>query len=356
MTEGAGPRAGGMREVARAAGVSVSTVANVLSRPGIVAPGTRQRVEQAIQHVGYVPSGPARQLRGLPSPLVGSVTLDLANPFFAELNRGIEDRLAEAGCLVLAGSTDLRPDREQQLLDLLRQQAVRGIVVAPIRPDLTILLKLRQAGTPVVLVEHPRGDTDLCSVAVDDVLGGRLAAEHLIALGHRRIAYLGGVVESGTVTRRREGARQAMIAAGLDPDAALIDLRMPIHPPPLIDAAMLAVQRLLTADPPPTAVLCLNDTAAIGVLQGLAAAGVRVPRDISVVGYDDLRFAALLAPPLTTVSQPAYRLGWTAADLLLAEKEPDHAHREIMFQPTLVVRSSTAPPSVVSRAPRPGSA
>jgi LacI family transcriptional regulator len=342
VVEEAGAPRRGMRDVARMAGVSVSTVANVLSRPAIVAPATRSRVEQAIRQVGYVPNGPARQLRGLPSPIVGSVTMDLANPFFAELNRGIEDRLADAGCLVLACSTDLQPSKEQQLLDLLQQQAVRGVIIAPITPDPTGLLEISHRGTPVILLDHPRERLDLCAVAVDDVLGGQLAAEHLIALGHRRIAYLGGTVEPGTVTRRRQGIRQALAAARLDPDRALLDLRA--SSPLLVETAAAAVAQILAARPRPTAVICVNDTAALGVLHGLDAAGVRVPEDISVVGYDDLSFAARLAPPLTTVNQPKYQLGQAAADLLLDEAQPDHTHREIHFRPALVIRSSTAPP------------
>jgi LacI family transcriptional regulator len=327
-----------MREVARIAGVSISTVANVLSRPAIVAPGTRSRVEQAIASVGYVPHAPARQLRGRPSMLVGSVTLDLANPFYAEVNRGLEDGLAEAGCLLLTGSTDLRPDKEEQLLHLLEQQAVRGIVIAPSTGDPEPLLRLSRRGIPVVLLDHPRGDVDLCAVAVDDVLGGRLAAEHLIELGHRRVAFLGGVIDPGPVNRRRDGLRAALDAAGVD----LLDVRVPIHPPSLVDAAAAAVEPILAARPRPTAVVCLNDTAAVGLLDGLQAAGVRVPADISVVGYDDLPIAPRLAPPLTTVRQPNYELGRAAAELMLDESREGHVHREKRFRPSLVVRSSTA--------------
>jgi len=337
--------AGGMREVARLAGVSVSTVANVLSRPAIVAPDTRRRVEQAIDRVGYVPSGPARQLRGLPSAIVGSVTLDLANPFYAELNRGVEDALAPAGCLVLACSTDLRPDTERRLLHLLQQQAVRGIIIAPADPDPEPLLQVIRRGTPIVLLDHPKGRLDLCAVAVDDVLGGRLAGEHLLSLGHRRIAYLGDKVNPGPVSRRREGLRSALAAAGLDPAVSLLDVRVQVHPPSLGEAAASAAERILAADPRPTAVLCLNDTAALGLLDGLAELGVHVPNDISVVGYDDLSFARRLAPALTTVHQPKYQLGHAAAELLLDEARPGHVHREIRFQPKLVIRESTAPPS-----------
>jgi LacI family transcriptional regulator len=334
----------GMRDVARAAGVSVSTVANVLSRPAIVAASTRDRVEQAIRQVGYVPSGPARQLRGLPSPIVGSVHMDLANPFFAELNRGIEDRLAEAGCVVLACSTDLQPDKERRLLVLLQEQAVRGLLISPIGASAEVLTEVSRRGTPVVLVDHPRGELDLCAVSVDHVLGGRLAAEHLLAMGHRRIAFLGGEIEPGTVAQRREGVRQALTLAGLSPSSAFVDLRMPIHPPPLVEAAAAGVSRLLAARPLPTAVICLNDTAALGVLHGLEEAGVGVPDGMSVVGYDDLRFAGRLAPPLTTVSQPKYTLGRAAAELLLDEAREGHRHEEVRFLPELVIRASTAPP------------
>jgi LacI family transcriptional regulator len=198
------PPRGGMREVARLAGVSVSTVANVLSRPEIVAPETRRRVEQAILGVGYVPHGPARQLRGLPSPIVGSIILDLANPFYAELNRGIEDRLAESGCLVLACSTDQQPTKEKQILALLQEQAVRGIIISPIDPNPAPLLEVSRRGTPVVLIDHSRDQLDLCAVTVDHVSGGRLATEHLLSLGHRRIAYLGSADDPRPAAQRAE--------------------------------------------------------------------------------------------------------------------------------------------------------
>lgn len=339
MVEDRSAGRGGMGDVARAAGVSVSTVANVLSRPSIVAPETRRRVQEAMIRVGYVRNGPARVLRGMPSAIVGSVLLDLANPFYAQVNRGIEDRLAYQGCLVLAGSTDLDADKEQRLLGLLEEQAVRGVIIAPIDPDLTRLQELSGRGTPVVLVDHPRGRTDLCSVAVDDMLGGQLAAEHLLALGHRRIAYLSGSVNAVSVEQRRKGVFQALAAAGLDSDEVLLDIRMPIEPPELPPQA---VEQILSASPRPTAVLCVNDAVALDVLRRLESAGVRVPADMSVVGYDDLQFAARLSPPLTTVAQPTYQLGYAAADLLLDEARSDHTHREVLFQPSLVARASTA--------------
>lgn len=347
VSEGANLRRAGMREVARLAGVSVSTVANVLNQPAIVATGTRRRVEEAMATVGYVRSGPARQLRGLPSIIVGSVTLDLANPFYAELNRGIEDRLAEAGCLLLACSTDVRAGKEKQILSMLEEQAVRGIIIAPVDADLQQLIGISQRGTPVVLLDHPREGIALCAVSVDNVLGGRLAAEHLIALGHRRIAFLRGPLLARPVAERLGGVRQALSGAGLDPAEALLDVEAPARAP-FVQAARAAVEQIIGDSDPPTAVICINDTTALGALQGLGDAGLRVPRDISVVGCDDMPFAAQLAPPLTTIALPKYQLGYDAADLLLDEttagpSRSGHVHREVRFSPTLVVRGSTAP-------------
>lgn len=222
---------------------------------------------------------------------------------------------------------------------------MRGIILAPINSDLTALRDLVGRGTPVALVDHPRGQEEMCAVAVDDVLGGRLVVQHLLALGHRRIAFLSGVVDPVTVERRHAGVRQALADAGLACEQALVEVRVPVHLTPLAQAAAEAVQRILAAQPRVTAVICVNDTAALGVLRGLEAAGVRVPADVSVVGYDDLQFAAHLSPALTTVTQPAYRLGYTAADLLLDEARDGHTHREIVFEPLLAVRSSTARPS-----------
>jgi LacI family transcriptional regulator len=222
---------------------------------------------------------------------------------------------------------------------------VRGVAIAPAGSDPEPFLRLSGRGIPVVLLDHPRGELDLCAVSVDDVLGGRLAAGHLIELGHRHIAFLGGTVDPGPVIRRRQALRQALSAAGLD----LLDVRVRIHPPSLVDAAAAAVARILAATPRPTAVVCLNDTAALGLLDGLQAAGVRVPADISVVGYDDLPIARRLAPPLTTVRQPNYELGQAAAELLLDEGRPGHTHREIRFEPSLVIRQSTARPPDIDK-------
>jgi len=331
-----------MREVAAAAGVSPSTVGNVLNNPDIVAPETRTRVEQAMAQIGFVRSGTARQLRGLPSRMVGVVTLDAGNPFYAEVNRGIEDRLAEDGCMALVSSSDAQLARELQALSAMEEHGVRGIIVAPADERLDRLAGVSDRGTPVVLLDHPRGPLDLCAVTVDNALAGALVADHLIALGHQRIALVWPETAVGPVCDRRDGIRHALAAAGLDPRRALTEVA--VARLRNIDAADAAVDAILADPHRPTAVVCYNDLTALGVMRGAERRGVAVPDEISLVGFDDLQFSGLLSPKLTTVHNPKYAIGRRCAELLLAEADPDHRHREVLLRPALVVRESTAPP------------
>jgi len=331
----------GMRQVAAAAGVSVSTVSNVLNNPDRVATDTRRRVEDAMDRVGFVRNRAARQLRGMPSAVVGCVLLDSANLFFAETARGIEDRLAEAGCMLVVCSTDVRAERERDYLRMLEEHGVRGILVSPVSTRLDELTRLGQRGTPVVLLDHPQAGLDLCAASVDNVRGGQLAVEHLLSLGHRRIADVRAAFDVRSLADRGRGAVDGVVAAGLDPAEVLTTVRVAA---PTSDRSVAeAVDRVLALDPRPTAVLCFNDDTALRVVRALHQRGIGVPDGMSVIGYDDVRFAAELAPPLTTIRQPTYRLGRAAAELLLAEADGGHLHQEVLFRPELIVRGSTRP-------------
>jgi len=320
----------------------MSTVSNVLNNPAVVTLDTRRRVEAAMATIGYVRNGAARQLRGAPAITVGCVVLDSANPFFAEIGRGMQDRLTEAGCMLIVCSTDVRAERESRYLHMLEQLGVRGILLVPVSSELETAVAVGRRGTPVVLVDHPRGDMPVCAAAVDDVRGGELAAEHLIDLGHRRIALLTSQSAVRSIVDRAAGFRRRVEAAGLAASATLVPV--PLVPPVDVATAERAIAQVLAASPRPTAVVCFNDMTAVGAMRGLRAAGVDVPGEMSVLGYDDLVFAAQLAPPLTTSRQPTYELGRAAADLLLAEGTAGHRHREVLFTPELVVRQSTAAP------------
>ncbi len=321
----------------------MSTVSNVLNNPAVVAPPTRLRVEAAMDRVGYVRNGAARQLRGAPSTVVGCVLLDTANAYYAAVARGAEDRLAEAGCVLVRCSSDVDAGREERFLRMLEEQGVRGILVSPAGERLERFERLARRGVPVVLLDLPRGRSELCAVTVDNVTGGELAARHLRELGHRRIAFVRTEPAIRTIRDRSAGIRRALAGHGTGAGGAPGFIEVPVASGPLAAVAREATDALLALSPRPTGVLCVNDMTALAVLRGLRRAGVRVPAEMSVVGYDDLDFTSELSPALTTVRQPAYRLGHAAADLLLTEGAPGHTHRECVFLPELVVRDSTAP-------------
>jgi LacI family transcriptional regulator len=329
-----------IREVAARAGVSVGTVSNVLNRPELVAEGTRERVLLAIEELGFVPNDSARQLRAGSSRAIGVVVLDVANPFFTEVVRGVEDAVNAHGYVVMLCSSDDSLEKEGRYLRLLEEQRVLGVLITPVARDSSYLRRLGARGIRVVLLDRPSVSKELCSVAVDDVLGGELAARHLLAQGHTRLGFVNGPVAIRQCADRRRGVRRAVKAAGLDPARAVVELTRPALNAREGEAS---VEALLAARPRPTAVFCANDLLALGVLRGLVRRGMSVPDDLALVGYDDIEFAAMLSTPLTSVRQPTYRLGQAAAELLLAEaQEPDgHRHAQTMFRPELVVRESS---------------
>jgi LacI family transcriptional regulator len=337
-----------IRDVASQAGVSLGTASNVLNRPDRVAPATRDRVLEVIERLGFVRSSAAHQMRSGTSQCFGAVVLDAANPFATETVRGLEDVVHEHGCAVYVCSTDGSPDREARYLRLLEEQRVQGILITPATRNIRHLQTLRDRGTLVVLLDRRSADGDLCSVSVDHAHGGELAARHLFELGHRRIAFINGPVHLSQCAERRRGMRRAARAAGFDADDSIIEYT--IDPITSLEQAERHVDELLAIEDRPTAVVCVNDQIAFTVLRALAQRRVRVPRDISVVGYDDVEFAAMLTPALTSIRQPKYEVGRAAAELLLAETlDPNHRHGDIRFEPELIERQSTTARSRLNR-------
>ncbi|WP_460351414.1 LacI family DNA-binding transcriptional regulator [Actinoallomurus acanthiterrae] len=327
----------GIREVAQRAGVSPGTVSNVLNRPERVAAPTRARVEQAIRELGFVRNGSAATLRAGQSRAIGLVVLDVGNPFFVAVARGVEDVVSDRDHAVILCNSGESPDREARNLRVLAEQRVRGVLITPTDEDLSRLDLLRQRGVAVVLVDHP-ATGDVCSVSVDDVAGGDLAVAHLLARGAERLAYVTGPLAIRQCADRRKGARRALRTAGL-PARALEDV---VVPEMNASGGALAAEKLLAGDLP-DAIFCANDLLALGVLRALAQAGVRVPDDVTLIGYDDIEFSSAAAVPLSSIRQPTYQLGKIATELLLDECDAPagHAHQQIMFQPELVVRESS---------------
>ncbi|MFC8658712.1 LacI family DNA-binding transcriptional regulator [Streptomyces parvus] len=334
----------GIKEVARQAGVSVGTVSNVLNRPERVSEQVKARVHAAIDSLGYVRSESARQLRAGRSRMLGLLVMDAGNPFFATLARGAQEVAAEAGLGVMVCNSAESPEAEQSYLSLFAEQRLRGVLLAPVSPRSEPWETLRRPGIPVVVVDHSADERQVCSVAADDVLGGALAGGHLLRAGHRRIAYVHGPEGLQQVQDRREGLVRALAESGVD-GGVVVDI-----PVPRMDVASGrdAGARVLGLPQQPTAVFCANDLLALGVMQTAFDAGVRVPDDLAVVGYDDIEFAGACLIPLTSVRHPAREIGRLAAQLLLQEVEPpvsgpEHRHTRTVLRPELVVRRSSRP-------------
>ncbi len=330
----------GIKDVAAEAGVSLGTVSNVLNRPHVVSNATRARVEQAMASLRFVRNDSARQLRAGSSRILAYVMLDAGNPFFTDVAQGIEEAAQEAELSLFLCNSNESADREAGYLDLLEQQRVRGVLITPVDPDGDRLLQLTTRGTPVVVVDRPASGRSHCSVAVDDVLGGDLAATHLFDLGHEQIAFVGGPLSIGQVRDRLEGVQAAAARAGRPKDSVAQIATNALT----IAEGRSAGERIagIPANRRPTAAFCANDLLALGLLQQCVSLGLRVPEDMAIVGYDDIEFAAAATVPLTSVHQPSRLLGRTATELLLDEyNNPEHEHQQVLFTPELVVRAST---------------
>lgn len=332
-------RSPSVKDVAAAAAVSLGTVSNVLNRPARVSPATRARVERAMAELGFVRNESARQLRMGTSHTLAYVMLDATNPFFTDVAQGIELAAEGADISLFLCNSNNSPAREESHLAHLTEQRVQGILLTPMDPHAPSIDALAARGVPVVIVDRTRGDDEYCSVAVDDDLGGRLAIEHLVDRGHRKVAFVGGPQELGQIRDRLAGARAAWADAG----RPATDLTVLPTTGLSVAEGIGAGERLagLPGSRRPTAAFCANDLVALGLLQQVIGAGRSVPEDLAIVGYDDIYFAAAAAVPITSVRQPRHELGRTAAELVLSEAEPGHRHQQVVFQPVLVARAST---------------
>jgi LacI family transcriptional regulator len=330
-----------IREVANIAKVSLGTVSNVLNKPSVVAPDTRKRVLDVIDATRFVRNTAAHQLRVGKSRTIGVVLLDIANPFFTEIVRGAEHVLREQNYVLMVCSTDESARREQRYLRVLEEHRVDGLLVSPVDSDLESAVAIAARGIPTVLLDRDGSSRGLCSAAVDDIRGAELAADHLFDMGHRAIALVNGPTTIRQCIDRLEGAKRSARRAG---PRGRVSLQEIVVGALTIDRGEGAVAALLATEPRPSAVMCANDLLAFGVLRGLAAAGVAVPDQMAVVGYDDVVFASMLSPSLSSVRQPKYELGVAAAELLLEEVAgATHEHRAVRFEPELVVRASSTP-------------
>lgn len=330
-----------IRDVAERAGVSVGTVSHVLNGRAVVTPSTRAKVQEAIRELGFVRNESARQLRAGRSSTVGIVVLDVGNPFFTDVAAGADTLVQERGGSMIICTSGQSAEHETRLLRMLEEQRVMGVLLSPVVDGGEQLRTMVERGTHVILVDRGDGATGLCSVSVDDVLGGRLALRHLLALGHRSIGFVGGPLDLTQVAHRLKGAQSAVDHHDGDAARLVIEETSTLS---VAEGREAAARLLTTGGRAPSAIFCANDLLAFGVLQEATRRGLAVPDDLAIVGYDDIDFAAAAAVPLTSVRQPRAELGRTAARLLVEEiSDGDHhRHRQVSFSPDLVVRASTA--------------
>ncbi|MBN6150227.1 LacI family DNA-binding transcriptional regulator [Xanthomonas sp. AmX2] len=299
-------------DIAAACGVSRATVSLVLRNSPLVHADTRARVAAEIARQGYVYHRGAASLRGRASNAVALVVNDLSNPFFAEFAGGVDAALAEAGYVMLIGSTGESPERQQTVLASLIEHQPAAMILSPTENSDPSRLRQLLGALPVLLFNRALGN-DWPLLALDNRRGARLATEHLLAQGHRAIAFFGGHRTSSSCDERREGYRDALQAAGIAPDPAwLIECA-----PTRLEAARQA-GALFARDPVPTALVCYNDVVALGLASGLAERGRYAGHDYALVGFDDIPEAAVATPPLSTVAVAPRERGMQAARLVLA--------------------------------------
>ena len=328
-----------IRDVAREAGVSQATAARALAGYGYVSGRARERVQAAAERLGYRPHHVARALASGSTMTVGLVVGDIENPFFAGAARGLADVLAEQDYTLLLANSDEDLEEERLAVEALLARHVDGLVVVPTSPESrTHLAPLVGAGTPLALFDRPVRGLAVDMVLVDNAAGAARAVRHLLDFGHRRIGMVSDSPEIATSAERIAGYRRALRTAGVTIDRALLRVGGPTP-----DDGYAAARSLLTAGAPPSALFTANNFMTLGAVRAIRELGLRIPDDVSLVGFDDLDWTTIVDPPLTVVAQPVNELGRTVGELLLARLggaagEP----RRIRLRTQLVVRASCA--------------
>jgi LacI family transcriptional regulator len=328
-----------IHDVARRARVSIATVSRVVNNISTVDPELAKRVWKAIDEVGYVPNTQARALVSGRSRILGLIVSEITNPFFPELVQEFENLAVAQGYEVMIGSTNYDAARTESLIRRMLQRNVDGVAVMTFGIEEELVQKLVEHGFPLVFVDAGPELPNVHVLKVNYGEGIREVVQHLAALGHRQIAFISGPVHMRTAATRRDAFRKAMAELGLTvPAASMVEGK---H---TMESGKAAMEELLQTGELPTAVVCSNDMTAIGVLHALDETTHQVPRDISVVGFDDIHLAQFMLPPLTTVQMSCRDLATAAVEALRAGIESDHpraAQREWPIQTRLVVRRST---------------
>ncbi|MGB1286485.1 MAG: LacI family DNA-binding transcriptional regulator [Aggregatilineales bacterium] len=331
-----------IQEVAKEAGVSTATVSRVINKTGGVSDKLEKRVRDAMKDLNYHPSSLARNLKRQRSMVVGVMVPMLEHPTYGQMAAAIERKLFDAGYHALICSSEDDEERERAYLEMLLRQRVEGIIINSAARDTTHIRELADYGIPIILFDRILDGVAFNQVFCDNSMGGYIGIEHLIKLGHRRIGVVAAPSHPEPILRRIRGTQEALADYGIDLDPDLLITR----DTQLFNAGYEAGRHLLQLDPRPTAIFALTDVTAVGVMHAAAEMNLRIPEDLSIVGYDNIPIASYILPPLTTVNQPIIEMGETAVDVLFKHIEsPELEPEKTVLRTNLVVRQSTAAPS-----------
>jgi len=327
-----------IEDVAAIAGVSIATVSRAINEPTKVAEETRRRVVAAIAKTGYTTNAMARSLRMRRSNMILILAPDVGDPNFSNILVGLETEASKRGYGLLIGNTQNNPDRESDYLRFLSSNQADGLILLTGHLPYGLGHDGPQRLPPMVAVNEPVANADVPFVGVDNFEAARVATEHLISQGHRRIAFIGHSTSLRVNMLREQGYRAALAGAGIPIDPLMI-----LEGDGTTESGRAAAEHMFVRDVLPTAFFCVNDTTALGVIIALNARHYDLPRDFSVMGFDDISYASFVSPALTTMKQPRLNIGEAAMDLLVARlegKEP--TRREALFRAELIVRNSVA--------------
>lgn len=337
-----------LRDIAATLNLSVSTVSRALNRPEMVAEDTRNQILELAKTNSYHPNGIARSLKKGATPILGLVVSDIQNPFYSSLVRIIERTASQKDYSIIICNADENPQTEAQALNLLAELKVAGIIHGSTGCNVDLLLRLRKQGIPIVDVDRVSGLEDADTVLVDNFLGGQMAAEHLLQMGHKQIGVIAGPMHLTTGYERLEGFRRALEIAGHSlPDeyVRVGDFRE--------DSGERETYRLLDLKRPPTALFVANNEMAAGALTALRRYKIRIPKDMSVISFDNVRWSEQVDPPLTVIEQPIEEIGVSAVKLIFERFEGRSERVQQVLNPELISRDSCSPPKRTSSRTRP---
>lgn len=333
-----------IRDVAAAAGFSVNTVSRALNDKPDVSPATKSRVLEAAHRLGYRPNKLARGLRSNKTQTIGVIVADIANPFFGAVVKGVEQAARERNWSLILGNADENYEREKEAIQVMLAEQVDGLLITPCQKERKTIENLKCTGLPFVLLGRRFDDLATDYVVPDEVQGGFLATKHLLEMGHTRIAMINAPLYISSAQKRLEGYKKALNQYGVKVDESLITSQALT-----VEEGYRVAKSILRSSHRPTAVFAYSDFVAFGVMKAIREAGLRIPEDIAVVGFDDVEFSSCLEVPLTTIESPKERMGREATKVLLEkiENKTHDSRREIKLEVKLIVRQSTRGKEVI---------